>query len=627
MKKLPRKYRDPLIFLSLLIMVPSSIYFISMNFGDQRLHVEKKQWNPAEAADQGIEEQLLKRAAEYVETRLPTIRGLVITKNGRTVHEKYYWKGGPREKDYLHSLNGPILHALVGIAIDKKMLAGTGQPLAHFFPDHAAASGSLTISDLLVVRAPLLWGDGPPEYWALFFSSDRVGAALQILQPGGENPGPAANYAAAFLLAEIIGKAAASSVFEFADKHLFAPMGIATVAKTREKGGFMDPFTGFALRTLDLAKFGHLIMHGGTWEDRQIIPGDWAAKITAQPAGGPGKSVPGGWQRLTVHGKEAITARGEGGQYIVLVPELDLLVAVSSKSLFPLAENSGYDHLFRLLVVASDAKLSQQALTADPEERPYYEPNFVNATVVPDEIRQFFLDFARDIATQDINRILYHYAKGYETKDTNRGFLDKLFLDDDDFSAMYGFWRKIFFGGSGDLEFVQIDKLRIDGNRAYLRGNLKYSYANMNEGSFGWFALENLIKLRGRWLWLGTPEYGEILDRDEYFDAEVSAELAEFIDACGQSLVRVAGADDKACFDEEFLYNGLQQEGLHQLLQPLWEDNSKVKMHITRTQEAGGEALLQGYLENSRVGSIMLPPAMKIARGAGKWRWAGNGLN
>ena len=122
MKKLPRKFRDSLIFLSLLITVPSVIYFISMNFGDQRIHIEKKQWNPAEAADLGIEKQLLKRPAEYIESRLPTARGMVIIRNGRTVHEKYYSKGGPEEKDFLHSLNGPILHALVGIAVDQQKI-------------------------------------------------------------------------------------------------------------------------------------------------------------------------------------------------------------------------------------------------------------------------------------------------------------------------------------------------------------------------------------------------------------------------------------------------------------------------------------------------------------------------
>ena len=94
MRKLPRKFRDPLIFLCILIAVPSSIYLISMNFGDQRVHIEKKQWNPAAAADQGVNPHRLKKADEHIEARLPLARGMVIIKNGKTIHEKYYWKGG-----------------------------------------------------------------------------------------------------------------------------------------------------------------------------------------------------------------------------------------------------------------------------------------------------------------------------------------------------------------------------------------------------------------------------------------------------------------------------------------------------------------------------------------------------
>jgi hypothetical protein len=163
MKKLPRKFRDPLIFLGLLIIVPSAIYFISMNFGDQRVHIEKKQWNPSSATDQGIDLNLLKRAAKYIETRLPMARGMIIIRNGRTVHEKYYWKGGPDEKDYLHSLNTVILQALVGIALDRQMLNDPEQSLGDFFPDHAMEKGSLTIGSLLKARTPLIWGDGPDD--------------------------------------------------------------------------------------------------------------------------------------------------------------------------------------------------------------------------------------------------------------------------------------------------------------------------------------------------------------------------------------------------------------------------------------------------------------------------------
>ena len=72
--------------------------------------------------DQGFDTKRLKKAAEYIETRLPVVRSMIIIRNGKTVHEKYYWKGGPQEKDYLHSLNGPVLHALIGIAIEIHIL-------------------------------------------------------------------------------------------------------------------------------------------------------------------------------------------------------------------------------------------------------------------------------------------------------------------------------------------------------------------------------------------------------------------------------------------------------------------------------------------------------------------------
>ena len=618
MRKLPRKYKDPLIFLGLLIIVPSFIYFISMNFGDQRLHIEKKQWNPAEAADQGIDPQRLKRAVEYIEGRLPLARGMVIIKNGKTIHEKYYWKGGPQEKDYLHSLNRPILHALIGSAIEKQMLTGLNQPLADFFPEYfpdkqAQAHEGLTIGDLLQVEAPLIWGEGPAAYWDLFYSADRLRASIQALSKAGGMSNPAAGFATNYLLAEVIQAVSSMSVFEFADQYLFAPMGISVLGETKEKDGLNDPFMGFELRTLDLAKFGYLVMNEGVWQGSQVIPGDWVKRITGQLRSAQGGSSWGGWQAVMINGTESIAASGESGQFIVLAPELDLLVAVSSKSLFPLSENSGYDHLFQLIFEAADDKLIAREITDDSDGRPYYPPNFVYATHVPHDIRQFFHDLAEDIATNDINRILYHYAKGYENKN-------------EDYRSMYGYWRKIFFGGTGDLEFVQIEKLRIDNNRAYLRGNLKYSYANMNEGNIGWFPLENLIKLRGRWLWFGSPDYGAILDRDEYFDAEISADLQKFIDECGPAFTGAKRQDTSACFSGEFMQSGLQQQQMQELLRPLWEGNREIKIHITKAPESDERGLLEGYIENSLIGAIRLPPDMKIARQDGRWKWSGNGV-
>ena len=631
-----RRLKGFLIYLGLLTAVTSGIMFISMNFGDQRVHIEKKQWNPAEAVDQGFDKKRLKKAAEYIETRLPVVRSMIIIRNGKTVHEKYYWKGGPQEKDYLHSLNGPILHALIGIAIEKQMLTGPAQSLADFFPDYfpewqGQNSLPLTIADLLQVQANLIWGDGPLEYWELFYAGDKIGASIQALSVPDGKRNPAAGFAANYLLAEIIRSVSSKNIFEFADQYLFQPMGIETQAEIKDEKGLLNPFVGFQLRILDLAKFGYLIMNEGVWQDGQLIPRGWAEKIIEELRGGPGNSALGGWQLTLIDSTESFIARGEGGQYLVLSPELDMLIGVSSQSQFPLSENSGYDQLFQMIFEAVNEKSVVQEtadLIADNlDERSYYEPNFVYATDVPDDIRQFFYDFAKDIATNDINRILYHYAKGYENKGDNMGWLDELFLKGGDYRSIYGYWKNMFAGGTGELEFVQIEKLRIDNNRAYLRGSVKYSYANMNIGSIGWFDLENLIKLQGRWLWFGSPEYGEILDRDEYFDAEISAELSEFVDDCGPAFTGIKGKNKTSCFSEDFVHNGLRQSQLRELLQPFWEDTRGIIIHITRAEQSGENGLLEGYIENSMIGKISLPTGMKIIKDNGRWKWSGNGVD
>lgn len=631
-----RRLKGLLIYLGLLTAVTSGIMFISMNFGDQRVHIEKKQWNPAEALDQGFDTKRLKKAAEYIETRLPVVRSMIIIRNGKTVHEKYYWKGGPQEKDYLHSLNGPVLHALIGIAIEKQMLTGPAQSLADFFPDYfpewqGQNSLPLTIADLLQVQADLIWGDGPLEYWELFYAGDKIEASIQALSVPDGKRNPAAGFAANYLLAEIIRSVSSKNIFEFADQYLFQPMGIETQAEIKDEKGLLNPFVGFQLRILDLAKFGYLIMNEGVWQDGQLIPRGWAEKTIEELRGGPESSALGGWQLTLIDSTESFMARGEGGQYLVLSPELDMLIGVSSQSQFPLSENSGYDQLFQMIFEAVNEKSVVQEtadLIADNlDERSYYEPNFVYATDVPDDIRQFFYDFAKDIATNDINRILYHYAKGYENKGDNMGWLDELFLKGGDYRSIYGYWKNMFAGGTGELEFVQIEKLRIDNNRAYLRGSVKYSYANMNIGSIGWFDLENLIKLQGRWLWFGSPEYGEILDRDEYFDAEISAELSEFVDDCGPAFTGIKGKNKTSCFSEDFVHNGLRQSKLRELLQPFWEDTRGIKIHITRAEQSGENGLLEGYIENSMIGKISLPTGMKIIKDNGRWKWSGNGVD
>ncbi len=616
MSTLKKTIKAGFIYLVLATLVGSTIYFATLFFGQKPLHVAKKQWNPAKASDQGIDESRLKQAADYIESRLPLAQGLIIIKDGKTVLEKYYWRGGPQEKDYLHSLNGVVLHALVGIAIEQKILTDVNQPLADFFPNSFkhfnGDAKKLTVEDLLKIHAPTIWGDNIQDYWELFYAKDKVSASLATLVSTTGVPHPAAKFAANFLLATIIEKVTSSTVFEYANVQLFKPLGISTYDEINNQNEYQDDFLGFRLKTLDLAKLGYLILHKGSWQGVQLIPQEWVEKITTLNPGEHRDSY-GSWKPGTFNGLSTFTAKGDGGQYIVLAPNIDLVIAISSKSQFPLSLISGYDTLIKLIMnsVGEISSPEESArLYSDQDTRAYFEPNFIFTTSVPDEIRQFFIRFSKDIASNDIHKVAFHYAKGYWSAQ-------------DGFRTVYETWGKIFNGGSGELESVQIHKIRIDKNRAYLRGLLKLSYMNMNEGSIGWFPLENLIKLNGRWLWLGSPDHADILDRDEYFDAELSTEIHEFINRCGQSFLHSSTKKENGCFSKNFNVSGLTPPQLQKYLQPFTADRD-VKLHITKVETSGKERLVEGYLKNSLIGDLNLPPFMRIVQENGQWRWAGN---
>ena len=124
------------LYLACFVATTAGVYAVITFSGEKTLHFDKKQWHPAEPETQHIDPTRLTNALDYVDTRLPTARSLLLLRNGKTVVEKYYRHGGPEETDYLHSLNLPLLQVLIGIAIEHQLIQGPEQPLSAFFQKH-----------------------------------------------------------------------------------------------------------------------------------------------------------------------------------------------------------------------------------------------------------------------------------------------------------------------------------------------------------------------------------------------------------------------------------------------------------------------------------------------------------
>jgi hypothetical protein len=288
-------------------------------------------------------------------------------------------------------------------------------------------------------------------------------------------------------------------------------------------------------------------------------------------------------------------------------------LAVTSNSRFPLPKDTGRDRLLELIAAAvlDPSEKQTQAARPEPESETVsadnayvFEPNYVLSVAVPKDILNFFDQFALDIISKDTHVIIENYARAYNHHR-------------DMFASPS---RLMFTGSPPPLEYIHLSKLRIENNRAYLRGKLKIAHRTY-AGPQGVYPLENLIKLKGRWRWLGLPEKAALLDRDDYFDAELSDEQHQFIEDCAGPLMGESSFFGKDCFAEGFQLNGSGKNLFALRIQPFFQGRSERRLHITSLQRNSAAYRVQGYVEDSALGELSLPDNLFIVKENGAYKW------
>ena len=138
----------------------------------------------------------------------------------------------------------------------------------------------------------------------------------------------------AALIACALHKATGKPIDELARDALFEPLGISHVEWARYPSTG-EPVAASGLRLLprDTLKFGQLVLDKGAWHGKQIVPSPWIEAAIAPQINGPGSTFYGyqfGLERSLVGGREIDWAAGVGygGQRLIIVPSLDLVVLV-----------------------------------------------------------------------------------------------------------------------------------------------------------------------------------------------------------------------------------------------------------------------------------------------------------
>jgi CubicO group peptidase (beta-lactamase class C family) len=240
-----------------------------------------------------------------------------------------------------------VISALVGIAIGEGKLQGVEQPIGSFFMRYLARDPELrkraiTIGDLLSMRSGLERTSGAGYgQWVASANWVRDALARPLLYP----PGTQMLYSTGntHLLSAILTKATGQSTHRYAQQKLARPLGIRLDPWRRDPQGIFLGGNQMRLSPHALVRFGELYRNGGRIGDRQIVPAAWVEAslqpLTRSPFSGQPYGY--GWFITQLRGHRLFYAWGHGGQFIFVLPELELTLVTTSDPAGP----RDFDHL------------------------------------------------------------------------------------------------------------------------------------------------------------------------------------------------------------------------------------------------------------------------------------------
>jgi CubicO group peptidase (beta-lactamase class C family) len=269
---------------------------------------------------------------------LPRTHSLLVSWRGKLLVERYYNGARAARLANIKSASKSVISALVGIAIERGKIKSVRQPIADYFPmlrdpKVDPRKQKITIEDLLTMRSGLQ-STSNRYYGAWVQSRNWVQYALD--RPLLTDPGTAMDYStgSTHLLSAILTKATGASTWQFAQESLAKPMGVSIAQWPRDPQGIYFGGNDMLMTPRQMVAFGELYLNRGAAGGRQIVPAAWvdASYVVRARSRWSDQFYGYGWWARELADHDVRYAWGFGGQYIFVVPELDLVVVTTSSS-------------------------------------------------------------------------------------------------------------------------------------------------------------------------------------------------------------------------------------------------------------------------------------------------------
>ena len=324
---------------------------------DAQAQISNADWPRASATDAGLSEARLRALDAAVRSgEFKKIGSVLIARHGKLAYEGYFEGDAGTLRD-TRSATKSITDILLGIAIDEHKLSGVDARVLSLLPERARRiqnpdprKAEITVEDFLTMSSLLEcddWNDASRgneermyvvEDWAQFILDLPIRGRMHL----GEKVEPPRygryfSYCTGgvFTLSEVLEKVTGKRTDRYAREKLFAPLGITSVEWVYSPTNVPQTGGGLRLTSPDLLKIAQLYLDGGRWHGTQIVSEGWVRNST-EPHAQIDETTDYGylwWLKSFKSGEKSYPAwymSGNGGNKVVAIPALDMVVVITS---------------------------------------------------------------------------------------------------------------------------------------------------------------------------------------------------------------------------------------------------------------------------------------------------------
>jgi CubicO group peptidase (beta-lactamase class C family) len=311
-------------------------------------------WPTASLSEAGFDPAAVSALVESIlstkidSPRAPAIQGLLLARHGKLALEEYF-NGFSREEPHdMRSASKTTTSVAVGIAIDKGAKFDVSTPVYSIFSKYGDLAGGeprkrrITIANLLTMTSGLACDDNdddsPGNEDVMQNQEKQPDWYRYTLDlPMAREPGEKAVYCSAGinLLGGVISETTGRWLPEWFHDNYAAPLQIATYHMNLMPTGEGYAAGGLRMRPRDFMKMGQLLLSGGSWNGRQVVSRKWIESSLAPRAGLNARGDLGYmWHideyRVGDKTYRGYNAGGNGGQLLIVIPELDLVAMITA---------------------------------------------------------------------------------------------------------------------------------------------------------------------------------------------------------------------------------------------------------------------------------------------------------